>query len=287
MEGKGDLEVVPTSKEGEVTKTTDEFDAQMKVYDGIKKSLGVITRNADEIDKMRDKDEKIADETERRVLMGQMDRILQETNSNAASVKKTLEDVKKDNEKFAEDKENSARVEMRQNLYVATVRKFANAMQQFNTANANFKQAIMDRQKRRLKHLDKNLDDATINKLVEEGRSQEVLDKAFITDDLRDCIAEIEQRHADVLRLELQVRQVYELFKDLAVLVDLQQDSLDIIEKHVHAAKDYAERGAVHIEKAEEYQKEARKRQCCIIMIVVGVLVVILAPILATQLNKA
>ncbi len=33
------------------------------------------------------------------------------------------------------------------------------------------------------------------------------------------------------MRLEQQVVEVYELFKDLATLVDLQQESLDVIEQ--------------------------------------------------------
>ncbi len=130
--------------------------------------------------------------------------------------------------------------------------------------------------------VDKTLDDKVIDKLVEEGKSQEVLDGALMSDDLRDCIGDIEQRHADVLRLERQVREVYELFKDLAVLVDVQQDSLDVIEKHIHAAKDYAEKGADHLKQAEDYQNSARKRQCCILVIIMVVLAVVIIPTVAS-----
>jgi len=126
-----------------------------------------------------------------------------------------------------------------------------------------------------------------IDRLVEEGRSQEVLEKAFISDDLRDCIADIEQRHEDVLRLERQVREVYELFKDLAVLVDIQQDSLDVIEKHIKSAKDYAARGEEHLKQGEIYQTQARKRQCCILLIVLVVLAVILGPTLGVLLKSS
>jgi len=264
-----------------------EFDSQMKTYTKIKEALAVISKSGEEIDRMRDADERIADEQERKALMARLDRVMSETQSYAASAKKLLDEVKIDNEAFAAkpENDNSARKEMRQNLYNATVRKFAAAMQVFNTANANFKQAMQDRQKRRLKNLDKTLDDKVIDKLVEEGKSQEVLDSALISDDLRDCIGEIEQRHADVMRLERQVREVYELFKDLAVLVDVQQDSLDVIDKHIHAAKDYAEKGADHLKKGEEYQATARKRQCCILLIVVVVLAVVLGPTLGAVLK--
>jgi len=273
-------------KDGE--KEADDMDSQMKSYVKIKEALAVISKAGDEIDRLRDADEKIADEQERKQLMANLDRVMNDTQAFAASAKKLLDQVKAENDEFAKkpDNQNSARSEMRVNLYNATVRKFSAAMQAFNTANANFKHAMQERQKRRLKNLDKTLDDKVIDKLVEEGKSQEVLDTAIISDDLRECIGEIEQRHADVLRLENQVRQVYELFKDLAVLVDVQQDSLDVIEKHIHAAKDYAEKGADHLKKGEEYQATARKRQCCILLIVVAILTVVLAPTLAVVLKS-
>ncbi len=81
------------------------------------------------------------------------------------------------------------------------------------------------------------------------------------------------------------MREVYELFKDLAVLVDVQQDSLDVIEKHIHAAKDYAEKGADHLKKGEEYQAAARRRQCYLLIIVVVILAVVLGPTLSTVLK--
>jgi len=83
------------------------------------------------------------------------------------------------------------------------------------------------------------------------------------------------------------VLEVYELFKDLATLVDIQQESLDVIENRIILAKNYTETAEVELQHAENYQKKARARKCCIMILVLGVLVVILAPILATQLGSS
>src|SRR6185312_13439119 len=93
--------------------------------------LVTVQKNAEEIDRLRDADEKIADEAERKQLMAKYEKVMTETQGQAAAAKKILDDVKLDNDKFeqAPENANSARIEMRKNLYNATVRKFAAAMQ--------------------------------------------------------------------------------------------------------------------------------------------------------------
>src|SRR4051794_535399 len=67
------------------------------------------------------------------------------------------------------------------------------------------------------------------------------LSEALISDNLKNVVAVIEERHLDILKLEHQVLEIYELFRDLATLVDLQQESLDVIENRIMKAKNYTE----------------------------------------------
>ncbi len=64
------------------------------------------------------------------------------------------------------------------------------------------------------------------------------------------------------MKLEQQVLEVYELFRDLATLVDLQQESLDVIEHRINKAKDHTEKAEVELNEAEDYQKKARNVTC-------------------------
>lgn len=59
---------------------------------------------------------------------------------------------------------------------------------------------------------------------------------------------------------------------------------IDNIEQNIKDAKDYVEKGEINIAQAHEYQKAARKKKCCILLIAIAILIVILAPILSTQL---
>jgi len=82
------------------------------------------------------------------------------------------------------------------------------------------------------------------------------------------------------------VREVQQLFIDLANLVDFQQEQINNIESHITSAKAHVDKGLDHLDSASSYQDKARKRQCCIFILIVCVLGVVLGPTLGTQLGK-
>jgi len=269
--------------------TAGEFDAVIAKFATIKDAVTALNRAADTIDVLRDEDEQVTDEEKRKVINAQLEKVLIDSQKHASASKLRLDEIKKDNEEFAKipENQNGAKIEMRQNLYNASVRKFAGAMEKFNTSHQAFKERATARQRRRLKQLEPNLPDETVERLITEGNVQKVMAQVFISDNMQLVISEIEERHHRVQGLEREIREVYELFKNLALLVDIQQDSLDVIGKHITNAKDYAEKGADHLKEAEKHQETARKRQCCILIIVLVVLGVILGPTLVTVLNKS
>jgi len=135
--------------------------------------------------------------------------------------------------------------------------------------------------------MDNKLSDAQIEQLVDSGKASGVIEQALISDELEDVVLDIEERHAEILKLEKAVLEVFELFKDLAELTNQQQDSLDRIEANVTSAGNNVTKGAKALVEAEEYQQKARKRQCCILVIVACVLVAILAPVLINVYSKS
>jgi len=258
----------------------------MKLYDIVKESLTIIKTNVGKIEKLREKDRKTANEKERKEIMSTLDKTMEETNQNGGRVKKQLEFIKTENDKYAKEHKDSAKLQMRTNLYQTHVRRFHQIMNDYNLVSNDFRQSLQDRTRRQLKIVDKDITDEEVEKIVESGKAQEVIKQALISDDLEDVVRDIEERHQDILKLERQVLEVYELFRDLAQLVDLQQDSLDVIDARIQSAKGYTEKAENELTEAEDYQKKARKRQCMILGLIIIVLVIVLAPTLSVVLKS-
>ncbi|XP_057312791.1 syntaxin-7-like isoform X2 [Hydractinia symbiolongicarpus] len=84
----------------------------------------------------------------------------------------------------------------------------------------------------------------------------------------------IREREEALRRLESDIVDVNEIFKDLAIMVHEQGDVIDSIEANVDSAAVHVETANVQLEKAKHYQKASRKKMCCIlvILLVVGII---------------
>ncbi|XP_039234818.1 syntaxin-2 isoform X2 [Pipra filicauda] len=100
----------------------------------------------------------------------------------------------------------------------------------------------------------------------------------------RQALNEIESRHKDIMKLESSIKELHEMFMDMAMFVETQGEMINNIEKNVMNATDYVEHAKEETKKAVKYQSKAR-RKLMFIIICVTVLLLILGIILATTLS--
>ena len=110
--------------------------------------------------------------------------------------------------------------------------------------------------------------------LSEEQSQQQMIDQIDSQFQVFD-LEEIKKRREGVKMIERDVTELSEMFKDLRTLVDVQQEDIDSIETNVQQTKVRTEEGLSELQKAEHYQRKARKKTCVLLMIVVGVLLAI------------
>lgn len=87
-------------------------------------------------------------------------------------------------------------------------------------------------------------------------------------------LREIEQRDAEIKKIENSVIMVNALFKEINALIMEQGETLDTIEKHVLETNVAVESAGVQLHEARTYQEKARRKKICCIGILVAVLVI-------------
>jgi len=271
------------------TAAKEDISSQMKQYDEVSEQIDAIKKNVDKINALKSRDNKEASDEVRKKIMNDLDKVLNDSTARARRVKESFDGIKQDNEKFNAKPENanSARAQVRTNLYQAHVRRFQAVMMAFNTAREDFRANLQDRMVRQLKMVDNTKTEEELVQIVESGKSQDIIRKALVSENLRGTIEDLEDRNAEILKLQKSVQELFELFKDLHALVEMQGETLNVIETRISNAKDYTIKGTQALKEAQEHQIKARKRKCCLFMIVLIVLVVILVPVLATQLKNS
>ncbi len=86
-------------------------------------------------------------------------------------------------------------------------------------------------------------------------------------------------------RLERTMQDVNDIYRDLSVIVHHHGDMLDNIEMNVTDGMEHVERGTQQLAKADTYQKKARSKSCCLLLILLVILAV-LALIIGLSVSK-
>lgn len=255
-------------------------------YAPIQNGISKIQQSTEQLEQLKIRNSTAISERQRKNIMSELNQIIDDTNTESIKIKRTLDSLKPVNHS---NDESSAKYQIELNMYSTYTRKFHDTMIQYNKQANEFKLQNRSRDTRMLKTIDPNMSDQRAEQLIDSGQATQLVQQALVSDDLQATVREIEQRHVDLLRLEQQVIEINELFKDLSTLVDLQQESLDVIENRIIHAASYTKKAEEQLDQAAIYAAKARRRACyiCICLTVLAViLVAVLVPVFTTVINN-
>ncbi|NWH36536.1 STX2 protein, partial [Chloropsis hardwickii] len=157
--------------------------------------------------------------------------------------------------------------------------------QWYNETQTLFRERSKGRIQRQLEITGKTTTDEELEEMLESGNpsifTSDIISDSQIT---RQALNEIESRHKDIIKLESSIRELHEMFMDMAMFVETQGEMINNIEKNVMNATDYVEHAKEETKKAVKYQSKAR-RKMWIIIIVSVVLIAIVALIIGLSVG--
>ncbi|XP_069817097.1 syntaxin-2 isoform X1 [Dendropsophus ebraccatus] len=174
---------------------------------------------------------------------------------------------------------------IRKSQHTVLSRKFGEVMIAYNETQIQFRERSKGRIQRQLEITGRTTTDDELEEMLESGNpsifTSDIISDSKIT---RQALNEIEARHKDIMKLESSIRELHDMFTDIAMLVETQGEMINNIEKNVENAVEYIEHAKEETKKAVKYQSKSR-RKMIIIIICVAILLLILAIILATTLT--
>ncbi|KAL7612168.1 syntaxin-121 [Lactuca sativa] len=127
-------------------------------------------------------------------------------------------------------------------------------------------------------------DEGTVDNLISTGESETFLQKAIQEQgrgQVMETILEIQERHDAVTVIERNLKELHQVFMDMAVLVESQGEQLDDIESHVNRANSFVRGGAQQLQVARKTQKNTRKWTCfgiLLLLIIIAIIVLSIRP---------
>ncbi|XP_034775623.1 syntaxin-2-like isoform X1 [Acipenser ruthenus] len=175
-----------------------------------------------------------------------------------------------------EQNQHSVRHRMQDTQHSVLSLKFGEVMTKYNETQIAFRERSKGRIQRQLEITGKVTTDDELEDMLESGNpsifTSDIISDSQIT---RQALNEIESRHKDIIKLESSIKELHEMFVDMAMLVESQGETINNIEKHVANAADYVGHAKEETKKALKYQSKARRKSFIIAIVVVILLGVI------------
>ncbi|KAK2504691.1 hypothetical protein MC885_005649 [Smutsia gigantea] len=219
------------------------------------------------------------------------ERTKQELEDLTADIKKTANKVRsklKAIEQSIEQEEglnrSSADLRIRKTQHSTLSRKFVEVMTEYNATQSKYRDRCKDRIQRQLEimpqaprmaqTLSRESFVPTAGRTTTNEELEDMLESGKLAIFTDDALNEIETRHNEIIKLETSIRELHDMFVDMAMLVESQGEMIDRIEYNVEHSVDYVERAVSDTKKAVKYQSKARRKKimiiiCCVVLGVV------------------
>ena len=210
--------------------------------------------------------------------------IISENSQYQSKTKSILEENYNNFINEIEENANLSQQERRisKNLHGATVKNFQDVMLQFQSLESEIK-SINENM------IIRSAEIASGRKLSNEEKKELILDPAKAQEMMQEklsghtvmqnAVKDLEERHAEIKKLEQSILQAHQLIEELAGLVNLQGEMIDDICENIAVSKTNVTGAEENIIKAKENMVSARKKKCLILIIVVFILAIIVIPI--------
>ncbi|XP_058166223.1 syntaxin-1A isoform X3 [Anopheles ziemanni] len=214
----------------------------------------------------------------------------QELEDLMADIKKTanrvrgkLKGIEQNIEQEEQQSKSNADLRIRKTQHSALSRKFVEVMTEYNRTQTDYRERCKGRIQRQLEITGRATTNEELEEMLEQGNSA-VFTQGIImeTQQAKQTLADIEARHADIIKLENSIRELHDMFMDMAMLVESQGEMIDRIEYHVEHAMDYVQTATQDTKKALKYQSKARRKKVMIAVCLSITLLVIIIIIFVT-----
>lgn len=214
----------------------------------------------------------------------ELEDLMSDIKKTANKVRAKLKAIEQSIDQEETTNKNSADLRIRKIQQSTLSRKFVEVMTEYNRTQTDYRERCKARIMRQLEITGRTTTNDELEEMLEQGNSA-VFTQGIImeTQQAKQTLADIEARHADIIKLENSIRELHDMFMDMAMLVENQGELVDRIEYHVETTKNHVNEGQHQLKSAQEYQTKARKKKIFIIICLI-VLLIILIVVLATVL---
>ncbi|CAF1038816.1 unnamed protein product [Adineta ricciae] len=221
------------------------------------------------------------------------DRTKEELEEKMADIKKLANGVRQKLKEMEQNQEQSqtsssktqAQLRIEKSQLCVLTRTFRDVMNDYNQVQLGYRQKCKERIQRQLEITGRSVTEGEVEEMLESGNPAVFTQGIMVeTAQAKQSLADIEARHGDIMKLEKSIKELHDMFIDMAALVQTQGEMIDRIEYNVVQSENFVKAASTDTKKAVKFQSAARRKKI-IILICLAVIIVILGSMVAGWLG--
>ncbi|KAJ7470657.1 t-SNARE [Mycena latifolia] len=217
----------------------------------------------------------------------QLDDLIEDTSALSATLKRRIKALEKQG-----GSGRDGQIRKQQTALVKS--KFVEAIQNYQTVEQQYRSKYKQRMERQFKIVKPDASPEEVRAVVNDENNGQIFSQALMNSnrygESRAAYREVQERHEDIKRIEKTLGELAQLFNDMSVLVEQQDETINVIETQAAGVEKDTEVGLGYTEKAVESARAARKKRwicffiCLVLLIIVAVVVAI---VVKQQVDKS
>jgi len=266
-------------------KTKETLDVFLTRVEELNSGIANITENAEKLKTIQKKVLGEPSQQERQKLLSTQNDLVHENKVVGRKIQKQIKEEQQKLSKMARDDAMND-INIRNTQIQSLAKRFLDIWSQYNNNQMEFREKNKKALIRNIKITDPNS-----NISVEE--IEEKLDAGDVTvlssiikesSQAKEDMKMLENRHAEMIKLEKGITEIHEMYLDLSNMVNMQGEAVDRIEDSVGEAQMHVEEGREQLKQAKKKQKSARRKKFILAGIIAGVSLVVLLILIFTLL---
>ncbi|EPT06095.1 hypothetical protein FOMPIDRAFT_41504 [Fomitopsis schrenkii] len=205
----------------------------------------------------------------------QLDDLVQDTSALSATLKRRI--------KALERSPGAGRDgQIRRQQTGLVKQKFVEAIQNYQSVEQQYRQKYKQRLERQFKIVKPDASPEEVRAVVNDDQGGQIFSQALMNSNrygqAQSAYREVQERHEDIRRIEKTLTELAQLFNDMSVLVEQQEEQINVIETTAAAVEKDTELGLNYTEKAVDSARAARKKRwICfgLLLIIIAIIVII------------
>jgi len=267
----------------EVTRSTDNLTAGGKdltafysEISSIQDTVKTFNANISTIGDLHTRSLNSADDVAAKRTATQLEDLVAETNDISRELKTRIQDLERKGGGSGSDAESRRQ----QTAFVKS--KFVEAIQNYQQVEQQYRQKNKQRIERQFKIVKPDATAEEVKAVVNDDQGGQIFTQDLLNSnrlgESRAAYREVQERHADIKKIEKTLTELAQLFNDMSVIVEQQDESVTAIHSNAVNIDTDIEVGLKHTEKAVESGRGARRKRwiCFWISVLIAIIVIII-----------